>query len=237
MSKYNTSEITTLSEFVKELETRVVDRYRIMLFRGQILDKALIPKIARHSFKKSREVDEQRMLNEFNTKSLAHLKYKPNLVLEQLTIAQHYGIPTRLLDWTENALTALYFATCSDLPATEDFAVVWVLSLDRNSEFVLNDLSVDPFKLNKLKFFKPADIIQRVSSQSGWFSIHPYSGQGWYERIETNIDDSIRLNKILIPKNKVEKIRDTLESCGINGYTIFQDLDSLGRYLFNKYKS
>ncbi len=236
MHKYTTTEIATLSDFIKEIETRVKDRYRILLFRGQVVDKALIPKIARHSFKKSREVDEQRMLSEFNAKSLAYLKDKPSLILEELTIAQHYGIPTRLLDWTENALTALYFATNTIWSEAQDYAVVWVLSLDRNSDFVINDLNVNPFDLKDLKFFKPADIIQRVSSQSGWFSIHPYRGSGFYERIETNIDDSIRLNKITIHKNNISKIRETLETCGINEYSIFQDLDSLGRYVFNKYK-
>mgnify|MGYP003664945116 CR=1 FL=1 len=236
MKEYHTTEITSLSEFVKELETRIDDRNRIILFRGQTVDKALIPKIARHLFQKSREKDEQRMLDEFSSKSLAHIKYNPTLKLEHLTIAQHYGIPTRLLDWTENALTALFFATNVELKDSEEFAVVWVLSLQRNSNFLLTDLSKNPFKLNELKLFKPADIIQRVSSQSGWFSIHPYGGQGYYERIETNLDESVRLNKILIPRKKVKSIRETLESCGINEYSIFQDLDSLGRYVFNKYR-
>ena len=41
-------------------------------------------------------------------------------------LAQHYGVPTRLLDWSENPLVALYFA-CEDNSQKED-AVVWMLN-------------------------------------------------------------------------------------------------------------
>lgn len=42
-----------------------------------------------------------------------------------LEIAQHFGVPTRLLDFTENPLVALYFA-CSDLQDTQ--ASVWIIN-------------------------------------------------------------------------------------------------------------
>ena len=50
-----------------------------------------------------------------------------------LTLMQHYGLPTRLLDWSESPLVALYFALSSDEDAKAD-AAVWVLN---------------PMKLNK----------------------------------------------------------------------------------------
>ena len=50
-----------------------------------------------------------------------------------LTLMQHYGLPTRLLDWSESPLVALYFALSSDEDAKTD-AAVWVLN---------------PMKLNK----------------------------------------------------------------------------------------
>lgn len=236
MEYKNQTTVRSLSDFIRELETRIDDRHRILLFRGQIVDKPLLPKIARHLFKQSREKDELRMLTEFSTKSLSHINYNPTRPLEELTIAQHHGIPTRLLDWTENALTALFFATNQELPESEEQAVVWVFSMDRNSSLLIENPNENPFEFEEVKFFKPANIIQRVSSQSGWFSIHPYKGQGWYERIKENLDTSARLNKVVIPKKNVESIRNTLESCGINEYTIFQDLDSLGKYVFRKYK-
>ena len=44
-----------------------------------------------------------------------------------LTLMQHYGLPTRLLDWSESPLVALYFALSSDEDAKTD-AAVWVLN-------------------------------------------------------------------------------------------------------------
>ena len=235
MQKFHTTEISSLSEFTNQLETRISDKYRILLFRGQSIDKPLIPNIARNIFKKSREVDEKRMLEEFNVQSIQYLAYFPKNEIEQLTIAQHYGLPTRLLDWTENALAALYFAVSKE-SIKDNNAVVWVLSLERDSPLLINDPNIKVFEQNELKFFKPSSIIQRVSSQHGWFSLHPYRGQGFYERADQVLDGEYRLNKLIIKTGCSKKILQTLESCGINRHTIFRDLDSLGTYIFEKYK-
>ena len=52
------------------------------------------------------------------------LQYDTNNYIRWLELAQHYGVPTRLLDWTENALIALYFACESNKNCD---AVVWML--------------------------------------------------------------------------------------------------------------
>jgi hypothetical protein len=235
MKTVNTTTIKSLSEFMSLLETRIMDKYRITLFRGQTTDKALIPKIARHIFKKSREVDGKRMLDEFNIHSIQYLTYHPKNELEQLTIAQHYGLPTRLLDWTDNALAALYFAVC-DEPKDEDQAVIWVLSIERDSELLITEPNIKVFEQKTLRLFKPASIIPRVSSQFGWFTLHPFQGQGFYERADKTYNETVRINKVVIAKDCSRRILGTLESCGINRHSIFKDLDSLGQYVFEKYK-
>jgi len=235
MTKFNTSHIKSLSEYTALLEKRITDKYRITLFRGQNTDRSLIPSIARHYFKKSRELDEKRMLEEFNLQSVQYLKYHPNTDLERLTIAQHHGVPTRLLDWTENALAALYFAV-SKAPEKNDSAVVWILSVDRDSTMLLDRTDFDVFSNTEVKLFKPSSIIPRVTSQFGWFSCHPYRGQGFYERIDKEYSDSTRLNKIVIDNGCTGEILSALESCGVNRHSIFRDLDSLGQYIFEKYR-
>jgi len=237
MKKYTSIEIKTLSEFINKIEIRQNDPNRIVLFRGQNTDKALIPKIARHIFVKSREIDEKRMFNDFKLLARPFLRQELLSDIEWLTVAQHHGLPTRLLDWTENPLTALYFATQKNPPLEEQYAVVWVMSLNRESEILLNDLKINPFEIETIKIFKPANFIQRITSQMGWLSIHKYYGQGFYGRAEDLESETVRLTKIMIPSKYVSKINTALNLCGINEFSIYQDLDSLSKTLFEKYIS
>jgi hypothetical protein len=90
------------------------------IFRG-VPDKTfdLIPKIARPGTRKSRqdgrylpyEIDEEdKMFKEFERIARPYFTHEPKNDLECLAIAQHHGLPTRLLDWTESLLVAAYFA-------------------------------------------------------------------------------------------------------------------------------
>jgi hypothetical protein len=75
-----------------------------MYFRGQVCDWSLRPSLARESVTEQERTKESECFER-----LAEILPKVN-DWERATIAQHYGVPTRLLDWSENPLVGLYFA-------------------------------------------------------------------------------------------------------------------------------
>lgn len=80
-------------------------------YRGQSRrDHVLIPGLYRPESLKAK-FDEETLLERFKAQAASYSGVPPwDRDWEWYFLAQHYGLPTRLLDWTENALTALFFA-------------------------------------------------------------------------------------------------------------------------------
>ena len=164
---------------------------------------------------------------------------------EVLSILQHYGIPTRLLDWTESFAVAVFFAVASNSTSP----TIWILnafrmtgaSTGRNKPFIFTvgidslpdyrECFVDQDK--KWPYERPVFLeipwnSRRVASQRGHFTFHPDAAS-----FEEN--SSKYLQRIEIPVPAVKAAMRFLEMSGVHEHSIFPDLAGLGMFLRNKY--
>lgn len=216
-------------------------------------DWELIPAV----FRRNCKGDELSMMNNFRGSAPVRYANSPD---EQdccrwLSLAQHYGLPTRLLDWTLSPLVAAYFATEPDAVDDEYPGRIWVLNASKLNEMtstspgLLLTFSMQNKEVEELvkpafddDFASPGKVIavlppehdMRHFSQQSVFTLHGdgKSLEDWRAELIPNEAEHRKLMMCtaLPPKAKTE-IRGDLERLGIHEASLFPDLANLARYI------
>lgn len=187
------------------------------VFRGvHDPDFRLIPKVGRGLA----AAVESRIYEMFVRELPGFLTAAPTDSWELLAIGQHHGLPTRLLDWTENPLVAAFFA-CDrhyDRPG-----VIYAM----NNLHVVKNADLTPFKVTKVVRYRPRHITPRIRAQQGLFTVHPEPATPQPEGRHGGVE----VRRLEISVAYKEQLLWDLARFGVHRAVLFPDVDGLAGHI------
>lgn len=177
----------------------------------------------------------------------------PNSKLSWLSVMQHYGVPTRLIDFTTSPYIALYFALESYDPLSEnDFAVYAVdytavmeasiqhikaadpkfsetrTSMSGKQDSIFDDV-VDRYAYDIAWITEPRELNARIDRQSGTFLVSGNLEKTIESIVNLPLYKNATVLKLRIPARFYEGVYVALRKMSINAKSIYGDLGGLAK--------
>ena len=231
--------VTDVSDYVRlisELDVPGAGQFPIrpVLFRGQFADRSLLPKVSRFGGRSWTLAHEQFALRDFRRQAMPLVPpvARPENDLEWLTVAQHHGMATRLLDWTDSPFVALWFALNwpDDRRDQEVEPIIWAL-IPEPRDIIIDTACWldDPLEVETTHVVCPRHTGGRIRAQAGWFTLHHRLPSGDFPALneQKHYQGMLRRIRISPLAQAGGKMRRQLLRCGISAGMLFPDLGGI----------
>jgi hypothetical protein len=267
MPKLITKPIQSLEKYISLVEGLRVDHKGPLWYRGcGKVSHELKPSLYRHKGSKTIEDFmrlEKMLLGRFQQRSIPFHSRSLSDPWEWLFLMQHYGVPTRLLDWSESPLMALFFAVTSarhtlgsiGCPVFAGDASIWFLDPEQWNKQAVSLTSFSGSILTtddpNAGAYKPiGDIItmkslpiaiygahnsQRIVAQRGVFVCFGKDTRPMEVAYEREGFSPGSLMKLVVKKENLPHMYEALRRHGLTDSVAFPDLDGLSREIKREY--